>query len=235
MNTEAQQREMEEYERARQEEQLRNLRESIPTPSQRAAETARAIGQQQAVKSTARMTRTTTQKMMDDATVKKSIPAKMVPGLAQTHADNCRVMNAYRERYSGKINYVFAKNYHVDMDHEKLAAERVTVELELGADKAPEMLKDCILLVGQLVERVSIGVHPTYNFNKASDKLEAAFKSGKLDPEIIEVSIKYLPWFSLSAEARLFFAIARIYMKQLADNTGYTEASEEAQEAAEDL
>jgi hypothetical protein len=204
---------------------------AIPTPSQVAAETARSIGQKEAEKARQRAARSATQQMQDDIAARKALPVKTMPN----HAENCRIMNSYRDAYEGKVNFKFRKDYTTDLDPDKVVAEKVQLELLLGGREAPKFLKDLIMFTTQTLERVSVGLSPDYNLYGVTEDLTNAMAEGYLTDEIREVSIKFLPWFSLSAEARLMIGLAMIFGKRLGVNSGMIPADQEVLSHAEGL
>jgi hypothetical protein len=148
------------------------LKEAVPTAKEIRTEAVKQIAINEAEKSRERLALNAIAQQKADKTFRKDFPATMIP----EHQENVRVMNEYKNKYSKKgaqqINFKWRMKYDVTMDPGVVAAERREVEILLGAQNIPTIIKEVSL---KLVEILEIGLKyfggEEYNIDGANQRL----------------------------------------------------------------
>ena len=199
------------------------LKEATPTAAELKQEAIKKIAQNEADRSRERLNATAAAQMKADKSFKKDFSGSVLP----EHQENVRIMNSYKEKYAksvnaagAKFNYKFrAQGYNVNMDPAAVASERREVEVLLGAQNVPEILKNIGL---QLVQVIEYAAHylggEEFNLDGSVGDFKANIQSGWFDEELEQLAIIWNPLFAMSPSQRLMAKSLWIFTQKFIKN-----------------
>jgi hypothetical protein len=201
----------------REDTQVRFAEDTSKLEKQIHLDTIREIPKQRAAEIKKNLVRDATLLAKEEKKLQKTIDKSGV--FNEEHESNCRIMNLYRDKYRGKINYNFRSNYHTGLDYMKTKQERKDFETILYTQDVPTLIKDMIKKVAGSLEAISLALNwPLFDLSELEYKVEVNVDSGSFDEEIEQIVIKWSEYFSRSPEERLGGKLFMVVSKTLSDN-----------------
>lgn len=182
-----------------------------------AAETAVQIGKQNAERAFKNASKSATEKAKLQMKLDKAIDKSGF--FDDEHRENCRKMNQYRDKYNGRINFVFKREYGPSMKPDYLKQCVHEVETILNTQDLPTVLKKMGIQVVNALEILSIAAgYEWFNLSGLTKDCEINAKSGYFDEELEQISIKWAAYFARPPEERLLLKLGMMIAQKIGEN-----------------
>lgn len=183
-------------------------------------ETVKEIVRQRAEAVRKNVTRDATQKAKEQRQLEKLVDKSGY--FEEEHHENCRVMNLYRDKYRGRINYRFKAHYTVDMPVDRVRQERREFEVILSTQDLPTVMKDfskklCALETGSIMLNL-----PWLDLSGLEERAIHNVDSGYFDEEFEQLAIRWSSYLARSPEERTAFKFGWMILQTAMENRSGT-------------
>lgn len=126
----------------------------------------------------------------------------------------CTKLNAYRERYEGKIRFNFLPDYSpVKLKLDYLEATYSQVYTQVNSTLSPELIKTGLLKLGEVLQ-IAFQLAGATWVTTADAQIKTGLENGFFDEEIDQLCIEYSWFFSMRPEKRIAFKFGDIFLRE---------------------